>query len=72
MQFISECFERLSTSYETLQCLAKDTGYEERQVESNRMIRVLTVLHAYISECDEAYAEQRALLSLSRLAGCAA
>ena len=65
-EFIAECFERLYTSYDTLQCLTKDAGHEERSTEANRMIRVLTVLQEYISECDEAYSEERALLSLSR------
>ncbi|XP_067944193.1 ubiquitin carboxyl-terminal hydrolase 9X-like [Watersipora subatra] len=63
--FISDCFERLQTSYETLKCLTKD-GPEEREREASRMIRVLTVLHEYISECDDSYADERALLSLSR------
>ena len=64
-EFISECFVRLKTSYDTLQCLTKDSE-EERENESKRMIRVLTVLQEYINECDDAYTEERALLPLAR------
>lgn len=37
--------------------------------EASRMIRVLTVLKAYIAECDETYNEERAILPLHRWVG---
>ena len=38
--------------------------------EANRMMRVLTVLKAYIAECDETYNEERAILPLHRWLAC--
>lgn len=64
-EFITECFDRLKARYENLKCLSKGL-VEEREMEANRMIRFLTVLYEYVSECDETYADERALLSLSR------
>ena len=43
-----------------------DKSHEIIMQEANRMIRVLTVLKAYIAECDENYSEERVLVPFHR------
>uniref|UniRef100_A0A8C4MGA5 USP domain-containing protein n=1 Tax=Equus asinus asinus TaxID=83772 RepID=A0A8C4MGA5_EQUAS len=65
--FIQSCFDRLKASYDTLCVLDgdKDSINCARQ-EAVRMVRVLTVLREYISECDSDYHEERTILPMSR------
>uniref|UniRef100_A0A8C9SFP8 ubiquitinyl hydrolase 1 n=1 Tax=Scleropages formosus TaxID=113540 RepID=A0A8C9SFP8_SCLFO len=65
--FIQSCFDRLKASYDTLCVLDgdKDSINCARQ-EAIRMVRVLTVLREYITECDSDYHEERAILPMSR------
>ncbi|XP_067314752.1 ubiquitin carboxyl-terminal hydrolase 9X-like isoform X2 [Pseudorasbora parva] len=65
--FIQSCFERLKASYDTLCVLEgdKDSLNCARQ-EALRMVRVLTVLREYITECDSDYTEERSILPMSR------
>ena len=44
-------------------------GARDVHAEAVRMIRVLSVLRVYISECDEAYVDERAILPLHRCVG---
>ncbi|XP_060732323.1 probable ubiquitin carboxyl-terminal hydrolase FAF-X isoform X10 [Tachysurus vachellii] len=65
--FIQSCFDRLKASYDTLCVLDgdKDSINCARQ-EAIRMVRVLTVLREYITECDSDYHEERTILPMSR------
>ncbi|XP_016322836.1 ubiquitin carboxyl-terminal hydrolase 9X [Sinocyclocheilus anshuiensis] len=65
--FIQSCFDRLKASYDTLCVLDgdKDSINCARQ-EAIRMVRVLTVLREYITECDGDYHEERTILPMSR------
>ncbi|XP_076857713.1 ubiquitin carboxyl-terminal hydrolase 9X isoform X10 [Brachyhypopomus gauderio] len=65
--FIQSCFDRLKASYDTLCVLDgdKDSINCARQ-EAIRMVRVLTVLREYITECDSEYHEERTILPMSR------
>ncbi|XP_065107920.1 ubiquitin carboxyl-terminal hydrolase 9X isoform X6 [Paramisgurnus dabryanus] len=65
--FIQSCFDRLKASYDTLCVLDgdKDSLNCARQ-EAIRMVRVLTVLREYITECDSDYHEERTILPMSR------
>ncbi|XP_030636958.1 probable ubiquitin carboxyl-terminal hydrolase FAF-X [Chanos chanos] len=65
--FIQSCFDRLKASYDTLCVLDgdKDSINCARQ-EAIRMVRVLTVLKEYITECDSDYHEERTILPMSR------
>lgn len=65
--FIQTCFDRLKASYGMLCVLdsEKDTINCTKQ-EAIQMIRVLTVLREYISECDSDYHGERIILPLSR------
>jgi len=53
--------------YDTVCVLERNNDNAVRlNQETQRMIRVLTVLRVYINDCDEAYAEDRAILPLYR------
>lgn len=69
--FIQSCFDRLKASYDTLCVLDgdKDSINCARQ-EAIRMVRVLTVLREYITECDSDYHEERTILPMSRSLAC--
>lgn len=55
--------------YDTVGILERNNDNMARiNQEAQRMIRVLTVLRVYITDCDEAYAEERAVLPLYRWA----
>lgn len=54
-------------TFETLELSADSKDSQsERDLLSRQMIRVFDVLKEYVKECDEAYVEERAQLSLSR------
>ncbi|CAH7488181.1 probable ubiquitin carboxyl-terminal hydrolase FAF-X [Phodopus roborovskii] len=65
--FIQSCFDRLKASYDILCVLDsnKDRISCARQ-EATRMVRILTVLREYISECDRDYHGERIILPMSR------
>ncbi|KAK3596917.1 hypothetical protein CHS0354_031696 [Potamilus streckersoni] len=65
--FIQSCVDRLKALYDTVSILEKEKDSPNRVMqECTRMIRVLTVLKEYVSECDEMYGEERSILPLSR------
>ena len=62
------CIDRLRASYDTVSALDRDKDSMNRiYQEASRMIRVMTVLHEYVAECDDAHGEERAILPLARL-----
>lgn len=65
--FIQSCFERLKASYDTLCVLDGDQdSISCARQEAVRMVRVLTVLKEYITECDSDYQEERSILPMAR------
>jgi hypothetical protein len=65
--FLQDCINRLTAMYDTVCVLERNNDNAARlNQETQRMIRVLTVLRVYINDCDEAYAEDRAILPLYR------
>ena len=65
--FLQDCINRLKAMYDTVCVLERNNDNTARlNQETQRMIRVLTVLRVYINDCDEAYAEDRAILPLYR------
>ena len=65
--FIQDCNHRLRAAYDTISALDRDEDSVARiHQEAYRMVRVLTVLREYVSECDDSYGEERAILPLSR------
>ena len=61
------CIDRLKASYDTVSALDRDKDSMNRiYQEASRMIRVMTVLHEYVAECDDAHGEERAILPLGR------
>lgn len=65
--FIQSCFDRLKASYDMLCVLDSDKdNISCTRQEAIQMVRVLTVLREYISECDSDYHGERIILPLSR------
>lgn len=65
--FIQSCFDRLKASYDMLCVLDSDKdNISCTRKEAIQMVRVLTVLREYISECDSDYHGERIILPLSR------
>lgn len=58
----------MKTSYDTLHVLDsdKDNIFTCARQEAIRIVRILTVLREYISECDSDYHEERMILPMSR------
>ena len=61
--FIQDCFQRLRQVYDALKSKSNPTI---RQNRMNSLIRILTVLREYLSECDYSYHRDRAILPMSR------
>jgi ubiquitin carboxyl-terminal hydrolase 9/24 len=65
--FLQDCINRLKAMYDTINALERNNDNMPRiNLEAQRMIRILTVLRVYITDCDEAYADERAILPLYR------
>ena len=65
--FIQTTMDRLKALYDTLSILDEDKDSKKSIMqETNRMIRVLTVLKEYVAECDEMHGEERSIIPLSR------
>uniref|UniRef100_T1IZS4 ubiquitinyl hydrolase 1 n=1 Tax=Strigamia maritima TaxID=126957 RepID=T1IZS4_STRMM len=65
--FVQLCMDRLKAAYDTISVLEKDKDSVNRiRQETTRMVRVLKVLHEYISECDGDYGEERNILPMAR------
>lgn len=53
--------------FDTVSALDRNNDNMTRiNLEAQRMIRVLTILRVYITDCDEAYTDERAILPLYR------
>ena len=70
-EFLQYCMNKLRASYDTLSLLEKDKQEDDitsgqLQQEVQRMRRILTALREYVTECDDMYCEERAVLPLSR------
>jgi len=53
--------------FDTISALERNNDNMSRiNQEAQRMIRVLTILRVYITDCDEAYSDERAILPLYR------
>lgn len=65
--FITQCFDRLRASYDTISILEKDNSAEQRvRQELVKMTRVLNVLYEYINQCDIDFGDERSILPMSR------
>ncbi|CAF1048629.1 unnamed protein product, partial [Didymodactylos carnosus] len=65
--FISECFERLRTLYDSIKAMNKE--HDSKHVfnhKINSLIRILIVLREYMLECDNSYHKERLVLPMSR------
>jgi len=58
---------RLKAMYDTVSVLERNNDNNSRiHQEALRMIRILSILRVYVSECDETYVDERAILPLHR------
>lgn len=70
--FIQSCMDRLKASLDTIQILVEDRSVSsdenEKKInwETQRMIRVLTVLQEYVTECDQEFMGERTMLPAHR------
>ncbi|XP_039251519.2 ubiquitin carboxyl-terminal hydrolase 9X-like [Styela clava] len=70
--FVQSCMDRLKASLDTIQILVTDKSVSSAEnnpkinFETQRMIRVLTVLQEYITECDQEFMGERTMLPTHR------
>ncbi|KAI4464478.1 ubiquitin carboxyl-terminal hydrolase [Holotrichia oblita] len=73
--FLSECYDRLKSYYDSVTVLQKsenDKEFDSEQIQNRiraeavKMCRVMRVLHEYLSECDNAFLGERKILPLHR------
>ena len=66
--FLRSCINRLKVLFDSV-CisLCETTNRVDLHQKTQRMILILTAMGAFINDCNEAYAEERAVLALSRL-----
>lgn len=73
--FLSECYDRLKSYYDSVTVMQKSEQDKELdaeqmqvriRVEAVKMCRVMRVLHEFLSECDNAFLGERKILPLHR------